>query len=92
MIIFHLTDWFGSGVAEDIFSGLIDIQTTVRESFGWDYQSDLLSANLLAKSLNNENQYDVDIWSPNNRAVVLDRLKEKLLAAPKVVVLSLIHI
>ena len=46
MIIFHLTDWFGSDVAEDI-SGLIDIQTTVRESFGWDYQSDLLSANLL---------------------------------------------
>ena len=88
MIIFHLADWAGSDVAEDIFTGLIDIQTTVRESFGWDYQRDLLSANLLAESLNNDSPYDVDMWSPNNRAVVLDRLKQKLLAAPKVVVVG----
>ena len=88
MIIFHLTDWSGSSVAGDIFPGLIDVQNTVREFFGWSYQSDLASANLLAESLNDESQYNVDMWLPNNRAVVLDTLKQKLLAAPKVVVVG----
>ena len=88
MIVFHLTDWAGSSVAGDIFFGLIDIQTAVRESFDWDYQSDLLSAKLLAESLNNKIPFGVDSWSPINRRSTLERLKEKLLGAPKVVIVG----
>ena len=35
-----------------IIPRLIGVQTKVREFFGWEYQSDLLSANLMAESLN----------------------------------------
>ena len=63
MIIFHLTDWSGSSVAGDIFPGLIDIQNTVREFFGWSYQSDLASANLLAESLSNKSQYNCLLYT-----------------------------
>ena len=46
-------------MAEDIDPGLIELQTSVREFFGWDYQSDLQSANLLAKSLDSEAVYNI---------------------------------
>ena len=75
-------------MAEDIDPGLIELQTSVREFFGWDYQSDLQSANLLANSLDSEVPFGVDTWSPINRMITLKRLREKLLGAPKVVIVG----
>ena len=75
-------------MAEDIIAHLIELQTSVREFFAWDYQSDLHSANLLAKSLDSESPFGVDSWSPINRRSALDRLKQKLLGAPKVVIVG----
>jgi uncharacterized Rossmann fold enzyme len=75
-------------VADDIIPGLIDIQTKVREFFAWEYQSDLLSANLMAESLNSENPLGVEIWSPRNRLSQFDKLKQKLLDARVVVVVG----
>ncbi len=75
-------------VTEEVVPGLIELQTSVREFFGWDYQSDLSSANLLTKSLNYAAPFGVDIWSPINRQRTLDRLKQKLHAAPKVVIVG----
>ena len=46
-------------MADDIIPGLIGVQTKVREFFRWEYQSDLLSANLMAESLNSKNPLGV---------------------------------
>ena len=75
-------------MAEEVVPGLIELQTSVREFFGWDYQSDLSSAKLLTKSLNYAAPFGVDIWSPINRQRTLVRLKQKLLTAPKVVIVG----
>lgn len=75
-------------MADDINPGLIEIQTKVREFFGWEYQSDLISANLMVESLNSENPLGVEMWSPKNRLSQFDKLKQKLLAAPRVVVVG----
>jgi len=75
-------------VADNIVPGLIGVQTKVREFFGWEYQSDLNSANLMAESLNSNNPLGVEIWSPKNRISQFEKLKHKLLAAPRVVVVG----
>ena len=75
-------------MADNIVPGLIGVQTKVREFFGWEYQSDLNSANLMAESLNSDNPLGVEIWSPKNRISQFEKLKHKLLAAPRVVVVG----
>ena len=49
MILFHLADCGGRAVADDLLVELVNIQTEVREYFGWEYQEDVKSAAAMSK-------------------------------------------
>ena len=44
----HLVDWLGRVVTEHLASQLIQVQSVVREHFGWNYDDDLSSANKMS--------------------------------------------
>ena len=75
-------------MAETTTPDLIEIQTTVREFFGWDYQSDLQSANLLAEAFSDACPFNLELWSVTNRNRALERLRQRLLSASKVVIIG----
>ena len=75
-------------MAETTTPDLIEIQTTVREFFGWDYQSDLQSANLLAEAFSDACPFNLELWSVINRNRALKRLRQRLLSASKVVIVG----
>ena len=75
-------------MADSIFAELVEIQGKVRDYFGWDYQDDFLSAASISQAFNSSAPFNITNWSPKNRQANLDGLKEKLLAASKVVIVG----
>lgn len=75
-------------MADNMFSELVEIQSKVREHFGWDYQDDFLSATSISQEFNSPAPFNITNWSPKSRQANLGALKEKLLAATKVVIVG----
>ncbi|DAC60921.1 MAG TPA: hypothetical protein D7I03_01430 [Candidatus Poseidoniales archaeon] len=75
-------------MADNIFAELVEIQNKVRDYFGWDYQDDFLSATSISQAFNSSAPFNITNWSPKNRQANLAALKEKLLAASKVVIVG----
>ena len=68
-------------MADSIFAELVEIQSKVRDYFGWDYQDDFLSATSISQAFSSSAPFKIVNWSVKNRQANLDALKEKLLAA-----------
>ena len=75
-------------MADSIFAELVEIQSKVRDYFGWDYQDDFLSATSISQTFSSSAPFKIVNWSVKNRQANLDALKEKLLAASKVVIVG----
>ena len=75
-------------MADSIFAELVEIQSKVRDYFGWDYQDDFLSATSISQAFSSSAPFKIVNWSVKNRQANLDALKEKLLAASKVVIVG----
>ena len=75
-------------MADSIFAELVEIQSKVRDYFGWDYQDDFLSATSISQAFSSSAPFKIANWSVKNRRANLDALKEKLLAASKVVIVG----
>ena len=88
MILFHLADCSGLAVADDLLVELVNIQTEVREYFGWEYQEDVKSAAAMSKFFTSENPFGVGDWSPKNRDLQLETLAVKLRDAQQVVIVG----
>ena len=62
----HLVGSSGRVVTEDLALPLIQVQSVVRDYFGWDYNDDLSSANLMSKLFSTQPPYGVEKWSTEN--------------------------
>ena len=74
-------------MADNIFAELVEIQNKVRDYFGWDYQDDFLSATSISQEFNSPAPFNITNWSQKPPSK-FSALKEKLLAASKVVIVG----
>ena len=75
-------------MADSILLSWWKSKSKVRDYFGWDYQDDFLSATSISQAFSSSAPFKIVNWSVKNRQANLDALKEKLLAASKVVIVG----
>ena len=88
MIMIHLVGSFGRVVTEDLALQLIQVQSAVRDYFGWDYNDDLSSANLMSKLFSTKRPYGVEKWSTENREINKKKLQKTLTESAQVIIVG----
>ena len=88
MIMVHLVDWFSRVVTEDLASPLIQVQSVVREYFGWNYDDDFSSANKMSVLFSKQSPYGVEKWSTKTRVTNKNNLQKTLTESERVIIVG----
>jgi hypothetical protein len=88
MIMVHLVGSSGRVVTEDLALPLIQVQSVVRDYFGWDYNDDLSSANLMSKLFSTQRPYGVEKWSSEIREINKKNLQKSLTESSQVIIIG----
>ena len=84
----HLVVWFGRVMTEDSSSQLIQVQSMVRNHFGWDYNDDLSSANKMSVLFSKKRPYGVEKWSIKARQTNKNNLQKTLVESGRVIIIG----
>ena len=84
----HLVDWLGRVVTEDLASQLIQVQSVVREHFGWNYDDDLSSANKMSVLFSTQSPFGVEKWSVKARETNKNSLQKTLTESERVIIVG----
>ena len=84
----HLVDWLGRVVTEDLASPLIQVQSVVREYFGWNYDDDFSSANKMGSLFSKQSPYGVEKWSTKTRVTNKNNLQKTLTESERVIIVG----
>ena len=88
MLLVHLLDSYRPIVDEVFLTPLIEVQSLVRDYFGWAYEDDLTCALEMSEIFSSKMPSGVEKWANENRSVSLQNLERNLNSAEKVIIVG----